>query len=263
MHWIVWPIMMTAFAQPSEATGGFAPNRREAIGFLEKTLRMDGETYAYRVYVPPDYKPGKPWPTIIFLHGSGERGRDGVRQTKVGIGPAIRRNHRRIPAIVIMPQCRAKKYWTGPMADMVLGCLEQTSREYNLDPERLYVTGLSLGGAGAWHLGARLSDQVAAVVPICGFGDVDDAPRLAKVPIWCFHGAADDAVPVNRSREMVAAIRKAGGDIQYTEYPRGKHNVWDKAYNDPALWKWMFEQRRSGSGETVNTAKDSPMPTRP
>jgi predicted peptidase len=225
-------------SQPVEATP--AP----ATGFLYKTVEFENETYAYCVYVPPEYTPQKAWPAILFLHGSGQRGRDGIKQTDVGIGQAIRRHREWIPGLVVMPQCRPAAGWMGGMAELALRCVEQTSREYHLDPERVYLVGLSLGGAGVWHIGARLPGRFAALVPICGFGNEEDASRLVGVPIWCFHGSADKRVPVERSREMVAAIQEAGGNVTYTEYEGGSHNVWDRTFANPKLWQWLFAQRR-------------------
>lgn len=223
-----------------------------ATGFLYKTITFEGVSYAYGVYVPPDYTPNKPWPVILFLHGSGERGDDGLLQTDVGLGRAIRHNYRVIPAIVVMPQCRENQDWVGPMSQFALRCVEQTSREYYLDPERVYLTGLSLGGQGAWHLAAKHPGQFAAVVPVCGFAEFGPptgvaaklAERLTKTPIWCFHGDEDKAVPVAKAHEMVEAIRAAGGNVLYTEVKGGQHNVWDRAYNDLELWRWLFAQKR-------------------
>jgi len=223
-----------------------------ATGFLHKTLTIEQEAYAYCVYVPPEYTAEKPWPVILFLHGSGERGRDGFAQTEIGIARLIRRRHDLVPAIVVMPQCRPKTGWVGQMAKMALRCVEATSREYRCDSDRVYLTGLSMGGNGAWLLAAQFPQSFAAVVPICGFAELREstglaeklAPRLTDLPIWCFHGDADTNVPVGKSRELVAAIRSAGGTIKYTEYKGGTHNVWDRAYGSKALWKWLFAQKR-------------------
>lgn len=249
-----WMAVMSALCL-SLATLAEQPKTTEppATGFLYKTITIDDETYAYCVYVPPGYTPKKAWPCILFLHGSGECGRDGFLQTDVGIGRVLRRQHDRIPALVVMPQCRPKHDWLGPMARMALRCLEQTSREYHLDRRRVYLTGLSLGGQGAWHLAAEHPKLFAAVVSICGFAELGPssaavprlAERLAGVPIWCFHGARDENVPVVKTREMVEAIRAAGGRIHYTEYPDGTHLVWDRVYENRELWRWLFEQKRS------------------
>ena len=241
------------FSIPSPQTAPAEPPQPPATGFLYKTLTFGGDTYAYCVYVPPDYTPDRAWPVILFLHGSGECGSDGFLQTEVGIGTAIRHNYRLVPAVVVMPQCRPNQHWVGPMGRMALKCVEEASRQYRCDPERVYLTGLSLGGQGAWHLAASLPDTFAAVVPICGFAELGEstgmaeklAPNLTKAPIWCFHGEADVNVPVTKAREMVMAVRKAGGKVEYTECKGLDHNVWDRAYGDPELWKWLFSQKRA------------------
>jgi predicted peptidase len=215
-----------------------------ARGFLYRTLKIGDETYAYSVYVPPEYTAENVWPVVLFLHGSGERGTDGLLQTEVGIGTTLRRNHTLIPAIVVMPQCRPLKTWTGDMALMATRCVDDVARDYKLDPQRVYLTGLSLGGAGAFFLGGRLTDTFAAIITVCGFGDTADAAGLAKTPIWIWHGSADRNVPVKQSREMADAIKKAGGEVKFTEIPGGDHFIWDKVYSDPELWKWVFAQRR-------------------
>ncbi|TWT41016.1 Alpha/beta hydrolase family protein [Phycisphaerae bacterium RAS1] len=224
-----------------------ADAKPEPTGFLFKTVSIGTETYNYSVYVPPEYDADAAWPCVLFLHGSGERGSDGLLQTEVGIGSAIRRNRALIPAIVVMPQCRPGMTWTGPMAEMALRCVEETSRTYHLDPDRIYLTGLSLGGHGAWFIAARMPDAFAAIVPICGFGEPKEVATLTKMPCWCFHGTADEAVPVQRSRDLIEAVRKAGGDPKFTEIEGGPHNVWDRVYGDPEMWKWLLTQRRGPS----------------
>lgn len=224
-----------------------------ASGFIYKTIAFNDVTCAYCVYVPPDYTPDRAWPVILFLHGSGERGDDGFLQTDVGLGRALRRNYRAIPAIVVMPQCRPGETWAGEMGTLALRCVEAISHEYHLDAQRLYLTGLSLGGHGAWHLAARVPDRFAALIVICGFADLSDsdtearqlAPQLKDIPILCFHGAQDANVPVQKTRAMVAAIRAAGGHIEYTEYKDGTHFIWDRVYENREVWKWLFEQRRT------------------
>ncbi len=231
-----------------------------AVGFIFKTIEFEGRSYPYTVYVPPEYTAEKAWPLILFLHGSGERGSDGLVQTEVGIARAIRRDRRLCPAIVVMPQAPANGWWAGKMLEMAVGCLEETSKEYRCDPERLYLTGLSMGGGGTWALAATMPNAFAAIVPVCGFvgdfraGPDEDAIKkvaeiVAPLPIWCFHGAKDPAVPVEQSRLMVKAVEAAGGTIKYTEYPEGTHNVWDNAYSNPQLWKWMLSKKRAPAAD--------------
>lgn len=245
-------LLTLSAAAPGTATSQepATTTERIATGFLYKTLTINDATYPFCVYVPPDYTADKPWPVILFLHGSGECGTDGFLQTDIGIGRAIRRHHERIPAIVVMPQIPPRHTWAGPMGLMALKCVEAASHEYHCDPARVYLTGLSLGGHGAWHMAAALPGRFAAVVPICGFAELRQstglaeklAPRLKNTPIWTFHGDADRNVPVTATRDLVSAIRAIGGRVEYTEYKGQPHNVWDRAYEDPALWKWLFSQ---------------------
>ena len=240
-----------------------------ATGFLYKELKLANETYAYTVYVPPEYTPEKAWPVVLFLHGSGERGADGLLESEIGIGTAIRKHRAMFPAIVVMPQCRSNQMWVGPALDMALRCLEQTSREYHLDADRMYLTGLSLGGQGAWLLAAARPDLWAAVVPVCGFAELGQptgmaeqiAARVKGLPIWAFHGARDEAVPVAKTRELVELIRRAGGEVFYTEYPEGAHNVWDQAYANRELWRWVFSLKRgepTSRPSTPETGRSAP-----
>ncbi|MFQ5806758.1 MAG: alpha/beta hydrolase-fold protein [Phycisphaerae bacterium] len=213
-------------------------------GFMPKVIEFDGRTYRYAVWVPADYTPRKRWPVILFLHGKGECGDDGQSHTTVGLGKAIRSHPKRFPALVVMPQIPAGRRWEGSMQVLALATLEATLKEYHVDRARVVLTGLSLGGYGTWLLGARHPETFCALVPICGGGDSADADRLARVPIWCFHGEADAVVPVQRSREMVTAVRGAGGRVRYTELRGVPHNCWDAAYGDPEVIAWMLAQRR-------------------
>lgn len=214
-----------------------------ATGFINKTMTVGGNELAYNVYVPREYDPAKKWPLIVFLHGRGERGRDGLVQTDVGIGHAIRTHPARFPCIVAMPQCPADSGWNA-RSDIIDETLARSLAEFNIDNHRIYLTGLSMGGYGTWAYGALHPETFAALIPICGGGKTTDAPALAKVPIRAFHGGADSVVKPSASREMVEAVRAASGDIAYTEYPGVDHNSWDKAYGDPDTIAWLFAQRR-------------------
>ncbi len=214
-----------------------------ATGFLTKSVQIEGETYVYSVYVPLGYDPARAWPLILFLHGVGERGRDGLLQTDVGIAHAIRKYPDRFPCIVVIPQCPETCWWNKAFA-LVDATLARTREAYNVDADRLYLTGLSMGGFGTWAYAGAHPDLFAALVPICGGGKPEDAARLAHLPIWAFHGDADSTVSPKMSRRMVEAVRAAGGDARYTEYPGVGHNSWDAAYGDPELLNWLLEQRR-------------------
>ena len=231
-------------------------------GFLDRSVEVDGLTYPYQVYVPASYDPAKEWPVILFLHGSGERGDDGMRQTAVGLGSAIRWDPDGWEAIVVMPQAPADSSWQGDPAEAALAALSATEAELSTDPDRVYLTGLSLGGNGVWYLAYEHPDRWAAVVPICGWVDRDGiltvgpddaasrfdavAARLAHLPVWLWHGEMDTAVPVEESRRMAKALEDAGADVRFTELLGVGHNAWDAAYGSESLRDWLFRQRRGG-----------------
>ena len=217
-----------------------------ATGFLNKTVKMGDHVYKYVLYVPADYTPKKKLPVILFLHGSGERGDDGLKQSEVGIGRAIRFNPERYPALVVIPQCVEEKFWADEMADFALKALDDTVKQYKGDSKRLYLTGLSMGGFGSWGIASAHPEKFAAIVPCCGGGDPEKmAPALKALPIWVFHGDKDGAVNVELSRKMVQAIKDAGSStIKYTEYPGVEHNCWDRAYGDKEMTDWLFAQQK-------------------
>ncbi len=238
--------------------------QRVETGFLDRTVTVGGATYRYQVYVPAHYASQPRWPVILFLHGAGERGADGLIQTNVGLAPAIRQNPARYPAIVIFPQVPTDSQWVGAPADAALAALAQTQKEFHTDPARVYLTGLSMGGHGTWYIAYRHPELFAAIAPICGWvvdmdrfrGSVPVVPaengaalpalasRLAKMPIWIFHGEVDGAVPVAGSREPAAALKAASADVHYTEFLGMNHNVWDATYGSDEFTRWLFAQHR-------------------
>lgn len=231
-------------------------------GFLDRTLLWQEREYRYQLFRPRGEAPDAGWPLILFLHGAGERGRDGVLQTQVGLGAAIRRHIARFPAVVLFPQVPAGRYWSRPdMAEMAMACLEQTCMSERIDLQRIYLVGNSMGGTGVWYLGARYPGTFAALVPVCGgvnfpaaaSGDPDSeenhviylarAEAIAATPVWAFHGDADPVVSVGFSQGMVNAMASMGKASRYTEYPGHGHDAWEPAFADPALWDWVFRQR--------------------
>lgn len=239
--------------------------RPQETGFLDRSVEMGGLTYPYQVFVPRSYDPATRWPVILFLHGSGERGSDGMRQTVVGIGSAIRWDPERFPAVVVMPQAPADSNWQGEPAEVALAALAATEAELSTDPDRVYLTGLSRGGHGVWYLAYHKPDRFAAVVPVCGWvaqrGRLPAVPvegegtpyarvaeRLAHVPTWIWHGEMDESVTVEESRAMAAALEAAGGDVRYTELLGVGHNAWDAAYGSDAMMEWLLAQERARSG---------------
>jgi len=232
-----------------------APSR-----FLKRTYRdTQGKELPYRLLLPPRAREkSAAHPLLVFLHGRGERGTDNQAQLLYGKS-MMRAAAREYGAMVVAPQCPPKKRWPGrklknpdrrlapepsePMR-MVVELIEQLKKDFRVDPDRVYVMGLSMGGFGTWEFVARWPDRVAAVVPICGGGDESRATQITRVPIWAFHGDADPVVPVARSRDMIDAIRKAGGKPKYTEYPGVGHDSWHRVFAEPGLLEWLFAQRR-------------------
>ncbi len=245
------------------ATGQMAMAQRVETGFINRMATVGGQGYRYQVYVPADYASRTDWPVILFLHGAGERGSDGILQTTVGLAPAIRRDPRRFPAIVVFPQVPSDSSWAGEPAEAAIVALRQTMTEYRVDVDRVYLTGISMGGRGSWYLAYRHPTLFAAVAPICGW--ITQTPRLSSapivppdsgahfaalarqlrdVPIWIFHGEMDRVVPVIGSREPAAALKDAGNKVRYTEYLGTDHNSWDATYASKEFVDWLFEQRR-------------------
>lgn len=235
-------------------------------GFLDRRVTVAGRAYHYQVYVPAAYTTTQRWPVILFLHGAGERGDDGLLQTQVGLGAALRLKAARFPAIIVFPQAPAESLWTGVPAQMAIAALDETAREFRTDSDRVYLTGLSMGGNGTWYLAYRYPSRFAALVPICGFvtpfregwrgftpvvpadsGAPFDAlaRQLRRVPTWIVHGEVDDVVPPEQSRQAAAALKAAGAPVQYLEVPGTGHNAWDAAYGSPSLVQWLFAQHRS------------------
>jgi len=215
-------------------------------GFIDKTMTIGGTAQRYVVYVPRNYSPDRKWPVILFLHGSGERGTDGLKQSQVGLGTAVRLYPERYPAVVVMPQCAPEQRWDGAMAEFALKALDQTVAEFQGDPDRLYLTGLSMGGAGSWDLGTQYPEKWAAIVSICGRGDIPSiTSKLKDTPVWAFVGDQDQAATVQFARDVTAALKSAGSTrVRYTEYPGVPHNSWDAAYAEKELPTWLFAQKR-------------------
>ena len=233
------------------------PEKMET-GFLNRNAGIP-----YAVYVPANYSRQAKWPVILFLHGAGESGTDGVKQTAVGLPQAVRLYPERFPALVVIPQSVPERPWVDPKwQGLAVAALDATLQEFSCDVDRVYLTGLSKGGAGAWYLAMRERERFAALVPVCGrieksttstaswegietvsFGEA--AKKLgAELPIWVHHGDADKAVPLEQSRQMVEALKTVGNPVQYSEYAGVGHNSWDRAYQAAAFPQWLFAQRR-------------------
>lgn len=235
-------------------------------GFLPSSLNTDGREYDYKVYIPLGFTRKDKWPLIVFLHGMGESGIDNHLQTTVGLGSELRRVPKDWPFLVLFPQKpHAFEEWTLHF-DAVLLMLEHVKLEHNVDPNRIYLTGISQGGHGAWKLAQRTPDTWAAVVPICGYpvapeggwtnarpGEIWEldasesvksiALALKNTPVWAFHGGSDPVLPARMTTIVVDALREEGAEAELTIFDGVRHDSWLKAYRHSDLVPWLSSKR--------------------
>ncbi|HEX5731740.1 MAG TPA: prolyl oligopeptidase family serine peptidase [Blastocatellia bacterium] len=222
-------------------------------GLLTRTVNVGGASYDYQVYVPAAFEEGKRLPVVLFLHGISQRGTGGIVPSR---GPAsfmARHYLDRVPAIIVLPQCIHNRYWSNrDMGEMAVAALDQAAAEFDGDDERMSLIGVSMGGYGAWRLAAENTGKFSAIVPICGGSPLRTGDRfntiarkVGRTPVWVFHGSDDPVVPVSESRLMVDALKAAGGNVRYTEYPGVGHNVWLNVIAERDLLPWVLSQRRS------------------
>jgi predicted esterase len=248
-------------AQTKALLGGSRPHRQDPpqeTGFLNRTLVLHGATYRYQVYLPEEFRRDdhKQWPVILFLHGRGERGSEGMWQTQIGLPQQLRDHPERWPFVIVMPQCPLANYWTdSEMLTLAMESLDRETAEFHLDTDRTYLTGLSLGGYGAWELVKRHPRRWAAVA-IAASGifwsyaperwqeastlPAEYAHALGHTPVWIFHGTEDNVVAVKQSELMYEAFKSAGGRVRLWLYQGLKHDCWTRAYNEPELPRWLL-----------------------
>ena len=230
-------------AQSSNKSSDAAPAAGTQVAqSVKKTVPVD---LKYLLYLPEGYGEKESWPLMLFLHGAGERGDD---LGKVEIhGPPKLAKEKKFPFIVVSPQCPADTWWE-PVSLTAL--LDEVCEKYKVDEDRVYVTGLSMGGFGTWSLVAHSANRFAAVAPICGGGNAFVTAYQAKsLPIWVFHGSADKVVPVNYSEDIVAALKKSGNEAKLTIYDGVGHDSWTETYNNPELYEWLLSHKRTSPKE--------------
>ena len=249
-------------------SASFAAVLHQETGFLDRAVTVRGVEYRYEVYVPRDYDPRRVWPIILALHGGGDYGSDGIRPTVGALAKAIRLHPDRFPAIVVFAQAHADGTpgWQRAGGEAALAEVDKALTEFHGDSSRIYLTGYSAGANGAWFLAYHYPNRFAALVVISGF--VSDftgrqshvfypaiapatapdryaaiAQQLKSLPIWIFHGDADENVSVEESRHMVAALRVLSANVRYTELSGVDHNAWDPAYDNAEMVAWLLTQR--------------------
>lgn len=205
-----------------------------------KLEKKEYKNIRYLVSLPNGYKQSdKYFPLIFFLHGAGERGND--LELLLQYGPIkIVKKGQDLPFIIVAPQCPRGQYWSIPLLKELL---ENVSKFYKVEQNRIYLTGVSMGGYGTWALAIDSPSKFAAIAPICGGGDPSNVHRIKHVPTWVFHGALDDIVPLEESEIMVNALKEVNGNVKFTIYPGLKHDSWTLTYNNPNLYEWLLEHR--------------------
>jgi predicted peptidase len=231
------------------------PGKQQKHTYVHKAdTGSSPRTLGYHLYLPADYGKAeakdKKWPVILFLHGAGERG-DGkgdLDSVKEHGPPMLVEKKPDSPTtqfIVISPQCPKEQRWD---VEALKGLLDEVVAGHKADRDRIYLTGLSMGGMGSWSMAAKYPDTFAAVAPICGGGNPASADRIKHLPFWVFHGDKDKAVPIQKSQEMVDALKQAGAkQVEFTVYSGVGHDSWVKAYNDPKLYEWFLSHKRGGA----------------
>ena len=223
---------------------------------VERALRIHGEPTRYAVWEPPGCDRSRLWPCVVFLHGSGESGRDPLAPTRVGLGPQILAHPERWPCLVVFPQKPNDTEEWEERETLVLAVLADVRKHWKVDADRIALTGMSQGGHGAWMLAARQPGLWSAVAPVCGYGRARTvASRIGDLPVWAFHGLRDDQVLPKDARDITAELRRrraaAGidtGTVKLTLYAGANHDSWDSAYAEPELPGWLLAQRRKREG---------------
>ncbi|HMO15525.1 MAG TPA: prolyl oligopeptidase family serine peptidase [Pirellulaceae bacterium] len=193
----------------------------------------------YLLYLPEDYDQQDSWPLLLFLHGAGERGSN-LDLVKMHGPPKLIAAGKSFPFIVVAPQCAAGRWWE---AYELAALLDEIEEKYNVDKQRIYVTGLSMGGFGTWSLAAHQPQRFAAIAPICGGGEPITTRLYNHLPTWVFHGDKDEVVPLSRSENMVQALKRAGGKVKFTIYEGVGHDSWSETYTNEELYQWFLEHK--------------------
>ncbi|HEV2131679.1 MAG TPA: prolyl oligopeptidase family serine peptidase, partial [Longimicrobiaceae bacterium] len=232
--------MATAREAPRAQPGEQEPRELRRHVVREATGR-------YLLFLPAGYagSRGERWPLILFLHGAGERG-DDLEKVMIHGPPKLVAERPDFPFIVVSPQVPEDRIWSVSFLDALL---EEVTERYRVDPDRIYVTGLSMGGYGTWHLAMEYPHRFAAIAPISGGGTITGACTLRHLPIWAFHGAQDEIVPPSRSEELVERLRRCEGNVRFTLYPDAGHDAWTRTYENPELYEWFLRHRRGAPAE--------------
>ena len=252
------------------------PEPPQETGFLNRRIEVHGVSYRFQVYLPEEWRRDdhRLWPIILFLHGRGERGSEGMWQTQIGLPRAVRDHPDRWPFVIVMPQCQQDSVWTDTqMLDMAMDALDKETDEFHGDRERTYLTGLSLGGYGAWELARIYTHRWAAIAIAAGgvfwsyaperWDEVKTLPAeyaraVGRTPVWLFHGTDDPTVPPRESELMFEALKATGGHVRLWLYQGLKHDCWTRAYDEPELPRWLLSHRTVSANQAGSTVAEAP-----
>jgi poly(3-hydroxybutyrate) depolymerase len=268
-------------ADAAAATHFSHPKNFQETGFLNRTLEFRGANYHFQVYLPEGFQRDdhKQWPIILFLHGRGERGAEGMWQTQIGLPAAVRDHPERWPFIIVIPQCPQLHYWTDPdMLSMAMATLDQETAEFHADPSRTYLTGLSLGGYGAWELARGYPKRWAAIAIAAGgifwsyapdrWKELSTLPEeyaraVGRTPVWIFHGSLDPVVPVREDEVMYDVFKSMNGNIRFWIYQGLSHDCWFRAFNEPDVPRWLLTHHQDPNQEPPAFAERLVIPLHP
>ena len=215
-----------------------AQTERQTVNHFEKEIKITLPAN-YLLYLPKDYNASNEnFPLVLFLHGAGERGTD-IEKVKTHGLPKLINQGKDFPFIVVSPQCPENMFWN---TDILSALLDEIEENYRVDKNRIYVTGLSMGGHGTWSLAIAQPNRFAAIAPVCGWSVPSIACTIKDIPIWVFHGAKDVVVPIAASEQMVEKLKSCGANVKFTVYPEANHDAWTETYNNEELYKWFLEQ---------------------
>jgi len=232
--WVLGLLVVAGCQSPDKNV--YLPKTRHHDAFTKKITKVVG--YQYVVCFPEGYgTTEKSWPMILFLHGAGQRGND-LKKVKCG---GLLAGSKDFPFVIVAPQCPEDQWWD---VDTLNALLDEVLAKYTIDPDRVYLTGLSMGGYATWDLAIAHPERFAAIAPLCGSGFVTLVKHVKDLPVWVFHGAKDEVVRIERTQRMVERLRQCGGNVKFTVYPEAGHNCWTPTYRNPELYQWFLQHRR-------------------
>jgi predicted peptidase len=245
LAWACWPLAGTVRGATKPK-----PSPPPSGRFVLDSVRVGEDERFFSVWLPPAYESAGAWPAILFLHGSGESGADGIKPTTIGMGPALRAHPNQWPFVVVFPQKPREDHEWEEHEDLVFAVFDRAATQFRVDTARVALCGVSQGGHGAWMLGARYPERWTCLVPICGYGRARTvSPRVARLPVWAFHGLMDDLVDPADTRNIVEGIRLERrrldlppDSVRMTLYPEANHNSWDSAFAERDLPAWVLRQ---------------------